>query len=42
MFMLFYYDFFKKLIGFAQNKVACSALKKFPGLYLSSKKKTKN
>ena len=40
MFMLFYYVFFK-LIGFVQNKGVYSALKKYPGLYLFSKKKTK-
>ena len=33
--------FFFKLIGFVQNKGVYSALKKYPGLYLFSKKKTK-
>ena len=40
MFMLFYYDFLKSwLTGFVQNKGVCSALKKYPGLYLFSEKK---
>ena len=41
MFMFFYYDFFKKLTGFVQNRAVDSALKKYPGLYLFSKKKKK-
>ena len=42
MFMFFYYDFFKKLTGFVPNRGLDSALKKYPGLSLFSKKKKNN
>ena len=41
MFMFFYYDFFKKLTDFVPNRGVDSALKKYPGIYLFSKKKKK-